>query len=58
MRTIRKAIAALLTGLLAWATAITVSPSATVTASEWVTFAGVCVAAFLTWMVPNEMGSA
>lgn len=53
MSTVRKALAALLTGLLAWATAITVSPSATVTASEWITGVGVCVAAFLTWLVPN-----
>ena len=54
MSTIRKAIAALVTGLLTWLTAVTMSPAEAVTAAEWVTLAGVVVAGFLTWLVPNQ----
>lgn len=51
---IQKAVAQGLTGALAWATAVTVSEPAAVTASEWVMGAGVAVGAFLVWLIPNE----
>lgn len=57
MSTIRKAVAALITGLLTWLTAVTMSPTGAVTAAEWVTLAGVAAAAFLTWLVPNRIGT-
>lgn len=53
MNTIRKAIAAALTGLVANATAVVVSEPAQITAGEWVTIAGTLVAAFLVWLIPN-----
>lgn len=53
MTTIRKAIVALMSGLLAWMTAVTVSPSNEIQSSEWVSLFGVVTAAFLTWLVPN-----
>jgi len=55
--TIRKAIAAAVTGLLTWLTAVTMSASEAITAAEWVTLAGVAAAAFLTWLVPNRAPS-
>lgn len=53
MSTIRKAVAALVTGLLTWSTATTMSASEAITSAEWVTLAGVFAAAFLTWLIPN-----
>lgn len=51
----RKAIASALAGAVSWATAVTVSESSRITASEWVTLGGIAVTAFLVWLVPNEV---
>lgn len=51
--TIAKAIAGGLTGTLAWATSVVVSAPSQVTAGEWVQLAGVAVASFLVWLIPN-----
>lgn len=40
-------------GLLTWATAVVVSAPASITASEWVTAAGVIVTAGAVLVVPN-----
>lgn len=51
---IKKAIAALLTGLLAWGGSVVVSNPTQITAGEWVQAGGVAVGAFLVWLVPNQ----
>ena len=54
MTNVRKSIAAALTGLVAWGTSVTVSNPTHITSSEGVQLAGVLVAAFLVWLIPNE----
>jgi hypothetical protein len=54
MNTIRKAIAQLLTGVVTWATAVTLSEPSAVTSSEWVVALGLGVGAFLVWLTPNS----
>lgn len=53
--TIRKAIAAFLTSALAWGGSVVVSNPPQITAGEWIQAAGVGVAAFLVWLVPNRV---
>lgn len=53
MSSIRKAIAQLLTSAVTWATAVTVSPQERIGSGEWVALAGMAVAAFLVWLIPN-----
>jgi hypothetical protein len=48
-----KFYAALTAGALTWAAAVVTSAPADITASEWVTGAGVLVTAFAVWAVPN-----
>lgn len=54
---VRKAIAQLLTGIVTWATAVTVSEPGPISASEWVVLLGFGVGAFLVWLIPNEPAS-
>lgn len=53
----RKAVAAALTGLVGWASAVVVSDPGPITAGEWVTLGSGAVAAFLVWWMPNEPAS-
>ncbi len=50
----RKAVAQILTGLLAWGGAVTVSSYKPIAASEWMVLAGVIVGGFLVWWLPND----
>lgn len=54
MKTVRKAVAAAVTGCLAWATSVVTSAPEAITASEWVQLGGVGAAALLVWLLPNE----
>lgn len=51
--TVKKAVAAFLTGALGWATSVVVSNPEQVTAGEWVQIGSVAVGAFLVWLIPN-----
>lgn len=53
MSTVRKAIASFLSGLVIWATAVTMSKPGAVTSSEYVQLLGIAVTSFLVWLVPN-----
>lgn len=52
----RKAIASALTGIVAWASSVVVSEPLRIEAGEWVQLGGVCVGAFLVWLIPNKEG--
>lgn len=52
----RKAIAGAVTGSLAWGTSVVVSTPEPITAGEWIQLAGVGVAAFMVWLIPNGDG--
>jgi hypothetical protein len=54
MKTVRKAVAAALSGAIGWGMAVTASASGPVTASEWMALATAAVTAFLVWLLPNE----
>jgi hypothetical protein len=49
----RKTVAAVVTGLIGWAAAVVVSPTASVTASEWVVGATVLATALGVYGVTN-----
>ena len=53
MTAYRKLVASLTVGTLAWATAVTTSAPAQITSSEWISFAGVIVAACAVYLAPN-----
>lgn len=55
---IKKAIGALLTGLLAWGTAVVASESSAITAAEWITLAGVGVTTVTVYLLKNDPPSA
>lgn len=50
----RKTIAAIITGLIGWATMVVVSQSAKITAAEWIALATVLATALGVYSVPNE----
>ncbi|HEX2578679.1 MAG TPA: hypothetical protein VHK88_20210 [Aquihabitans sp.] len=50
----RKAIAAILTGLLGWATAVVQSDPEQITSAEWIGAATVIVATIAVYLVPND----
>ena len=54
MNEYRKAIAALLTSTLAWATAVVQSPAGPISAAEWLVLAGAGVTTATVFLVPNE----
>ena len=49
----RKTIAAVVTGLIGWATAVVVSPAAAVSAAEWIGLATVLATTVGVYQVPN-----
>lgn len=51
---VRKAIAALLTGVAGWLVQITTSDSSHITSGEWVSFATLFITAALVFLVPND----
>lgn len=53
MNRVAKFYTALTGGLLTWGAAVVVSAPAAITASEWVTGAGVLVTAVGVWFIPN-----
>lgn len=55
---IKKAIGALLTGLLAWGTAVVASDPSAITASEWIGLAGVAVTTATVYILKNEAPDA
>lgn len=50
----RKTVAALVVGLLGWATVVVTSPEATITASEWLGLGTALATALGVYQVPNE----
>lgn len=54
MTRIDKAIAAFAAGAITWATSVIASAPAQITASEWIQGAGVLVAAYGVWRLPNK----
>jgi hypothetical protein len=56
MNAVRKAIAAAVTGTVAWASAVVVSTPEAVTSGEWVSFGGIWATVVVVWLVPNEVG--
>lgn len=50
----RKTIAAVVTGLLGWATAVVASPSAPITAAEWIMLGTVTATALGVYGIRNE----
>jgi hypothetical protein len=50
---VKKAIGALLAGILAWATAVVVSPESAITAAEWIVLAGVVVTVVTVYVLKN-----
>ncbi len=45
--------AAVLTGLVTWATAVTISPRGDVSSGEWVSLLGLTVTAITVYLIPN-----
>jgi hypothetical protein len=54
MNAYRKTIAAIVTGLIGWATAVIVSAPEAITAAEWIGLATVLAVALGVYGVPNE----
>jgi hypothetical protein len=50
----RKAITAIITGLIGWGAAVVVSDRASISASEWILLATVLATALGVYSVPNE----
>lgn len=53
MQKYNKTIVALFTGLIGWMTVVVSSPEASITASEWVTFAVAIATALGVYQIPN-----
>lgn len=52
----RKTLSAIVTGVIGWATAVTVSAPARITAAEWIVLATVLATALGVFAAPNETG--
>ena len=52
--TINKTVAAILIGIVGWATAVVYSPSASITAAEWVSLATVILTAAGVYQIANQ----
>lgn len=50
---VKKTATALATGLIGWGTAVVVSPSASITSSEWIGLATVGAVALGVYAIPN-----
>lgn len=55
---VRKTIAALVTGMLGWATQVVTSDAAQITAGEWIGFATVLAVTAGVYQVPNDQPGA